>query len=159
MKKFWIILALVAFFTFVIGWQSNQLLQANVYKDIGEKLFLTYHRNSLAIWFLENSKLKNSRDSETFFLLGRLYFVENNLEKSLDNFNKAIQLDPTNKRNYYGRGLTYGFLSPLFYSEAAKDFQTYIDLDNSEASTTGTHFAIREGGKTVGAGVVTKIIA
>jgi len=35
----------------------------------------------------------------------------------------------------------------------------FVHLDKSIALEVGSHFAIREGGKTVGSGVVTKILA
>ena len=103
---------------------------------VGEKLFLSWHQNSLAIKILELPKNKNDK---TFFLLGRLYFVENSLYKSVDYYNKAIIIDPSIKEYYYGRGLAYGFISPLFYDEAESDFKKYIELDNIDSIKIGHH--------------------
>jgi len=116
---------------------------ANTYKLLGEKSFLVLHRNNLALKFLGMSRDKNlglgNEDFETYFLLGRVYFVENNLSESIKNYTKAIELNPDFKENYYGRGLAYGFASPIFYTNAEEDFKKYIDIDNANFKNTGRH--------------------
>jgi tetratricopeptide (TPR) repeat protein len=103
---------------------------------LGEKLFLKYHQPLLAVKVLEYNDRK---DHSSFFLLGRMYFVLGDIPKSLQNFDKAIELNPNIKEYYYGRGLAYGFAPDFFQKDSAKDFEKYIELDNLEYERTQRH--------------------
>lgn len=110
--------------------------KTDVLNELSESIFLTYHKNKLAINILE--KLPGNKKSHyTYFLLGRIYFVENELEKSIENYNKSIALNPAHKESYYGLGLSFGFLSPVFYKDAQNNFEKYIELEEEEFEQTG----------------------
>ena len=107
--------------------------QNKIHNFIGEKLFLNYHQNDLATNILQNI-YDSKKDYYTYFLLGRIYFVKNDLSKSIENYNLSLKLANENnivfKEIYYGRGLTFGFLGPIFYTDAQADFEKYIELEN-----------------------------
>lgn len=128
-KKYFLFLSILIFLLLV----HFNLVITN---HIGEKLFLTLHQNELAIKVLE---LPKDKDAKTYFLLGRLYFVENDVYKSIKYFTKSIEINPNVKEVYYGRGLSYGFASPIFYNDAEKDFKKYIEIDNQEYEKSGRH--------------------
>lgn len=120
--------------------------QTEILNFVGEKIFLEMHQNKLAIRVLEfNRGRPQAAPSDkttlatTHFLLGRLYFVDGQLYKSVQNYSKAIELNPDEKVYYYGRGLSLGFASPIFYSDAESDFKKYIELDNLEFQKSGFH--------------------
>jgi tetratricopeptide (TPR) repeat protein len=136
-SKFLLFLFLLLCLAISFGYYKKPNTVAYIYRNLGSESFLTFHKNNLAIWFLEKSKNKNNQDYYTSFLLGRVYFVEGKLSKSILNYTESIKLNKEYKEAYYGRGLTYGFSSPIFYPEAIKDFQTYIDMDNAEYQLTG----------------------
>lgn len=120
-------------------WINYPTKTANFLKKSGEYSFLVLHKNDFAVKLLEISKSKNPNDFETYFLLGRVYFIKGQLFESLISFNKAIELNPGYKESYYGRGLTYGFASPIYYPKAILDFQKYIEIDNLESQKSGQH--------------------
>lgn len=138
-SKYLVFLVLLICFTLSFGYYKSPNTVAYIYRNLGSESFLVLHKNNLAIWFLEKSKNKNNQDYYTSFLLGRVYFVEGNLSNSIKNYTDSIELDKEHKESYYGRGLAYGFSSPIFYTDAIKDFQTYIDMDNEEFQETGQH--------------------
>ena len=117
---FLITLILLSFFyTFLTSYNLRNFL--------GEKLFLKYHQNDLAIFILNSP---SPESAYTYYLLGRIYFVNNKLINSLNSFNKSINLNPNFKEAYYGRGLTYGFMGEKYLTQAENDFSKYIELDN-----------------------------
>ena len=125
---FVLILCFLTFFRF----------QTEILNFAGEKMFLQFHKNDYAIKILEYLPEKK-RDFQTYFLLGRLYFVTNNLPDSIQNYSKSIAINPDFKENYYGRGLAFGFASPVFYSDAEDNFKKYIEIDNQNFIETGKH--------------------
>ncbi len=131
-KKFFIYLI---FLTILIGFTFFKF-QVEILTKVGEKLFLSFHQNAAAIWVLESAlgrpQAALQDRAKIHFLLGRLYFVENQLFESINNFNQAIKLNPNVKEYYYGRGLSYGFSTPLFYPDAENDFRKYIEIENDE---------------------------
>lgn len=100
----------------------------------GEKLFLGFHLNNLAIKVLEFPDQKNA---QTYFLLGRIYFVEGNLPKAIQQFDKAIGLDSSVKEYYYGRALSYAFTSKDLLPYASQDFEKYLSMDEENFKKTG----------------------
>lgn len=123
---FLIVLTAYAFFHF----------QNNLYNFLGEKLFLEFHQNQLAIKILE---IPHRDDYYNHFLLGRIYFVENKLDKSIENYTKSIGLKPAFKESYYGRGLSYGFFGNIFLDEAENDFKKYTHIAEEEFLKTGRY--------------------
>jgi len=55
--------------------------------------------------------LKNSKDNriveKSYYILGEIYFQQNELEKALENFNKAIEINYSNAGAYFYRGEIY----------------------------------------------------
>lgn len=100
---------------------------------LGEFLFLELHFNPAAILVLENAK----KDWQSHFLLGRLYFVNGELEKSINSYSTSIELKPDYKESYYGRGLSYGFMGEDYLVQAQNDFEKYIILEENEFKKTG----------------------
>jgi tetratricopeptide (TPR) repeat protein len=120
--KFRKIILILAILTFVLF----GIIQMNFLYKLGKYSFLELHNLSLAELSLEKSIYFNDKDSEAYFLLGRIYFVENNLSKSEYSFKKALELDPEMEQAHYGLGLTYGYMNAL--PPAAASFQKYLDL-------------------------------
>jgi len=118
---------------------SKSKTSAEFLQLLGEKSFLSLHLNKISVRLLEASKAANHEDYKTYFLLGRVYFVEGRMEDSIRNYSVAIKLNPNHKESYYGRGLTYGFTSSIFYPEAKRDFEKYIEIDRQEFEKTGSH--------------------
>lgn len=104
---------------------------------LGENLFLKFHNNNLAIIVLKILHKDNNTDFKTFFLLGRIYFVEGELQESINNYIKAIELEPKYKESYYGRGLSYGFSGNKYLIQAQNDFEKYIELEEEEFRKSG----------------------
>ena len=119
-------LLLVLYFIFQSSWHNL----------LAEHSFLTYHHNKFAI-NVSNSLPDNRKDYYTHFLLGRIYFVENDLNQSIKHYNKSIELNPAHKESYYGLGLSYGFHSPIFYKDAQDNFEKYIELEEEEFKESG----------------------
>ncbi len=100
--------------------------QNKIHNYLGEKLFLNLHYHQAAIFILE----RNSKpDFLTHHLLGRLYFVESNLNSAIKNFTSAIERNPVDVKSYYGRGLSYGFSEPqIFLTHAENDFLKVLKI-------------------------------
>lgn len=94
--------------------------------NISEYLFLRLHYNSSAELLLKFSLKIIKKNPNDWFLLGRIYFVEGKLDKSIEAYNQAALLDPNNEQIYYGLGLSYGYLND--YTFAEKHFQKYLDI-------------------------------
>jgi tetratricopeptide (TPR) repeat protein len=103
---------------------------------LGEKVFLELHFPVLAAKILELGQNNNS-DYRTFFLLGRIYFVEGRLLPSTNNYTKSLELNPDHKESYYGRGLSYGFRGDNYLIQAQNDFEKYIELEQKEFNESG----------------------
>lgn len=112
---------------------------AKFLQKVGEITFLKYHKNELAAKILNKSSRLNPDDFYTYFLLGRISFVEGKLSESISYYNRAINLNNSHKESYYGRGLSYGFSGPYFSMEAERDFKKYIEIDNYETKESGHH--------------------
>jgi translation elongation factor EF-Tu-like GTPase len=46
----------------------------------------------------------------------------------------------------------------LFYAPGSEPSAVAVNLDKPVALDVGSHFAIREGGRTVGSGVITEVV-
>ena len=110
--------------------------QTNILNSLGEVFFLRLHKNNYAINILEFNKNKNDT---TFFLLGRIYFVKGDLPKSVQQYDKAIEINPNVKEYYYGRALAYSFASKELLPFASKDFEKYLTMDEEDFKKTGMH--------------------
>lgn len=111
---------------------------------IGEYLFLNKFDYDSAILFLEKAKSQKFNDQKNLFLLGRVYFVKNELTKSIENYTKSIESYENQKgdiniymQSFYGRGLAYGFYSNIFLNEAENDFKKYVEIEENNFVNTG----------------------
>ncbi|QHI35097.1 TPR repeat-containing protein YrrB [Kordia antarctica] len=72
-------------------------------------------------------KYKNSFDLIDYVNLGVLQINEDDLQKALDSFNKALNFDPKHQIVLCNRGLTYGLLDR--HEEAITDLNKAISID------------------------------
>lgn len=105
---------------------STAVYSTNILEKIGKYFFLEIHNVPLARFSLEQSAYINNKNPETYFLLGRIYFVQGDLKKSVEAYSQAKNIYPDNEQIYYGLGLTYGYMNDL--NSAAKNFQKYLDI-------------------------------
>lgn len=64
------------------------------------------------------------------YQLARIYFIKNDLKTALAEIDKALAVDPKNKRAYYVRGLVDGYAKN--YKASQDDFQKYVDYYQKE---------------------------
>lgn len=64
---------------------------------------------------------------------GMAYFVQSKYEKSLKDFDKAIEFDPQNTNGYNHRGMTYRILNE--YENALADFEYSLELNPYQHET------------------------
>lgn len=65
-----------------------------------------------------------------YYQLARIDFVKNRFYSGIINIDRALAIDPENKRSYYVRGLLNGYRGN--YDEAEKDFQNFIAWHSNE---------------------------
>jgi len=106
-------------------------LRPQIHNWCGETLFLKFNNTELATICLQLVP-DTQKNFYTFFLLGRIYFVQNELDNSVVAYNQSIILNPKFAQTFYGRGLSYGFMGENFLFSAQKDFEKYIKLDEEE---------------------------
>ena len=90
---------------------------------------------SKAIYFYNqainlNDDGENSIDSSIYYSRGRCYWRLKKYEEAIDNFDKAIDLNPNDDRYFYIRGLCYDELKK--YEEAIDNFDKAIDLNPND---------------------------
>jgi len=66
-----------------------------------------------------------------WFEIGRQASIDNHLDKALNAFNKAIELDPKVAKAYVNRGHAYYYLGN--YNQAIADYNKVIELDPKDA--------------------------
>lgn len=115
-------------FIFIILFIPLVALNKYTLNNLGKFFFLTLHNNNFAEKLLLHSTQLNKQDEGGWFLLGRVQFVQNNLQDSVISYTKAKDLNPENEQIYYGLGLDYGYMGPLYYDLAAENFQMYLDI-------------------------------
>ena len=67
---------------------------------------------------------KNKQDATLYTARGDLYFQINDLDRAIDDYNEALQLDDNTDTAYYGRGLALGRQG--FIRDAISDLTIYI---------------------------------
>jgi len=70
---------------------------------------------------------ENARESGRLCKIGKKYWDNEDLEKALETFNKAIELDGNNADAYTGRGMTYYDMEK--FDLALKDYEKTIKID------------------------------
>ncbi|QQS37792.1 MAG: tetratricopeptide repeat protein [Ignavibacteriales bacterium] len=92
------------------------------------------------------SSLKNDRQStESFFYLGQIYFVQNNIDSALICFNKGVEANKDFPLNYAGRYKVNVVKNNL--SETVSDFEKAIDSEGKLKSTVFVTLAEAYSGK------------
>lgn len=89
----------------------------------------------------ESVKAYTKEDAEKFFEIGQSYHRGRNYTLAIDNFSRAIQIDPEYLLAYICRGDTYYGLQR--YSEAIQDFTCVIQLGFGDAFELGTAYCLR----------------
>lgn len=112
------------------------LFSSSVNNYLAEKAFLDFHKRDIAVNIIDIGLNKNYY---SHYLLGRLYFVKGDLQQSIENFSRSIELNPMHKESYYGRGLAYGFTSIQDLKKAELDFIKYIELNDIEFKETNNN--------------------
>ncbi|MFA5961054.1 MAG: tetratricopeptide repeat protein [Parcubacteria group bacterium] len=104
----------VRFYGFDIAMQrGSQNFNQNVYDlDKAEK------------WYRIAVRLAPNFDTARY-QLGRVYFVEGELDNAIQEFDNALRINPDQKRTHYMRGLAKGYLEDYAGSQA--DFQAFVD--------------------------------
>ncbi|MEJ2193405.1 MAG: tetratricopeptide repeat protein [Ignavibacteriaceae bacterium] len=75
---------------------------------------------------VDNSNMNYYQLSKDYCIKGTLKADNGNLKGALENFNKAIEADPTNYVAYYNRATIRIDLGNI--KEARKDFSTFVML-------------------------------
>lgn len=103
------------------------------YTVAGKKLFLDNHNNQDALINLKKALELNPKNTQAWFLLGRVNFVLGNLSRSASDFQEVIELDSRNEQAYYGLGLAHGYQSNL--DLAASSFHDYLTIVEEKKSS------------------------
>jgi len=74
-----------------------------------------------------NEALKVEPDFVVFYTRGYAYAELKEFERAIEDFSKAIELDPNDAEAYYNRGLAYAKLGK--YEQAIKDYDKAIELN------------------------------
>ena len=100
-------------------------LRTQFFKCIEEKDFLKAEN------ILKDVLEKNPNDASALDLLGNIYFMKGDIQKSLELYNKAISIAPKYAHTYYDRGSLY--LNLENYDKALKDMYKAVELDPNYA--------------------------
>ena len=105
--------------TFIIVFLSEQV---NWFSDPVEKMSNTEK-------IIHYSKILNEypRDADALLDRGQCYYLENDYQKALDDFNRGIDIDPGESHAYYLRALAK--LAILDDNGAAEDLRHSLELD------------------------------
>lgn len=79
--------------------------------------------------FQKVNELFPDQHATAFYNLGIAYWALGEKQKSLDNYSKAIQVDPKNFESYYARGVCFHFLNDP--DKAISDYSKTIELNPS----------------------------
>lgn len=85
-------------------------------------------RDSMTLW---NKELKLYSIPEAYNNRGNAYLSLGNYQQAIEDFNKAIELDPNYAKAHNNRGLAYGSLGK--YDLAIENFDATINLNNRES--------------------------
>ncbi len=105
--------------TFLIIFLSEQV---NWFSDPVEKM-----SNTEKIIYYSNKLHNKPGDTDALLGRGQCYYLENDYQKALDDFNSAINIDPTDSHAYYLRALAK--MAILDDSGAEEDLRHSLELD------------------------------
>jgi tetratricopeptide (TPR) repeat protein len=77
-----------------------------------------------AMFFYDLALKQNPSQSGVHYQMGRIYFLNADFNRAIEEINKEIALYPDFKRSYYIRGLVYGYQKDFKKAEA--DFLTFL---------------------------------
>jgi hypothetical protein len=120
-----LILAGIFYFSPVRGIVAQKLAVQGKYYFNGE----TYDLDKAVKWY-KAAAFVDDKSWIAHYQLARIYFVKNDLKTALSEIDKALAVDPKNKRAYYVRGLIDGYAKNFKASE--DDFQKYVDYYQKE---------------------------
>jgi SpoVK/Ycf46/Vps4 family AAA+-type ATPase len=69
----------------------------------------------------------DSSEAKDYYAKAGRAFEENDFQKSIDMYTKAIEIDPNYSSAYFNRALSYAILN--MYTEATRDAETVMDLE------------------------------
>lgn len=81
-----------------------------------------YLENKKDIW----TQKKKERKLKRHFIAGRKFYNKSMYNRALQEFDRAVKIDPSNFRAYYWRGRVY--LKMGYYDKATADFKTVVQL-------------------------------
>jgi hypothetical protein len=120
-----LILAGIFYFTPVRGMVAHRLaMQGKYYFNGG-----AYDLEKAVKWY-KSAVFVNDKTWVAHYQLARIYFVKNDLKTALKEIDKALAVDPKNKRAYYVRGLIDGYAKN--YKASEDDFQKFVDYYQKE---------------------------
>ncbi|MCX7833208.1 MAG: tetratricopeptide repeat protein [Ignavibacteria bacterium] len=121
---FWSIFLLILFVFSLIGFDNNFLIYALLFLVI---LFVVRKRYLLNRKIYKKFvKVYSSKDAEFYYNRGIAYRYKGDYDRAIQDYNKAIEINPNDADAYYYRGLAYEKLGKK--EEAERDFEIYEKL-------------------------------
>lgn len=93
---------------------------------IGTTRHVSIWKDSVTLWSYE-IKLLPKTSHKPYFYRGTAYYRSGDYWHAIEDFNKAIALDPKWALAYYNRGIIYGRLG--YYQSAINDFNKVIEIN------------------------------
>ena len=102
------------------------------------------HNFFIGLWYHKTHKLAKAEEyyrraieldpkiANTHYQLARVFFASGKLNKALEEINQESEVNPVNKRSYYIRGLTLGYLGR--YAEAELSFKEFLKTPLAQQS-------------------------
>lgn len=123
-----IFLALVVFLVILFGASFQNNLKQKAFGYFVSKGNYYYNGGAYDTQKAErmyNLALKVKPESDfSYYQLARISFVEGNFDLALERIDKALELNPENKRAFYIRGLIDGYAGR--YTDAIEDFKKFV---------------------------------
>ncbi len=87
--------------------------------------------NDIAEKEIENSILNGDNSAQYYNLLGNTYFEKNKYKEAIEQYSKAIEIEPKTALFWYNRANSKARLS--MHNEACSDYNKSIEIDNSNS--------------------------
>jgi tetratricopeptide (TPR) repeat protein len=122
---FILLLAGIFYFTPIRGIVAQKLAVQGKYYFNG----VTYDLDKAVKWY-RVAAFVDDKSWIAHYQLARIYFVKSDFKTALAEIDKALAVDPKNKRAFYVRGLIDGYAKN--YKASEDDFQKYVDYYQKE---------------------------